>query len=943
MPEYLHPGVYIEETSYRGKPIQGVSTSTAGLVGATRKGQEGKPLLVTSLNQYQRTFGPIISPTLNLGDYLGHSVKAFFDNGGSRAYIVRVLAADALHASQAIEQGTVLRLPTGVTVRGPTANIPLNSLRNVEVNDVLRVYTRPNASAPFSETRTMQVESYDAMRNRVTVVAGDALADGIVLEAENTYFLVNGVAPHGVAIPETGPIFRARHRGATGNGIAVNVRPMDLPPVALRTSATRRNNPSLGTVTGPLADGELNLELTAALLRLLRSGDRIAVGSAENLLVASIDPARVSFNIDGGGSIADYSAGGGTMSLLSRNGQALPAPLPLGDIPAGVLDLTAGAPSPESNFPHDVAAYLQANDVLLLEDGGNSDQLTITGVEMAQTVAAGAHVHLDAGTPVSPEQTAASVSVSLQSTSNGNADMARLMVTDASAFAVPFRIGSPEPVAISNGAETESSHILLADPASNMLLVEKANPAVAGEFSGDVTVVNWTTLESTQLAGDGQTSVAVASTSSFYGGAKVELDTGSAKIERVVASVDPAARTVTFTAGLPLGAGNYIDADPDPAERRVYLRTAEIEIQIYENEVLKETFSRLSWNDDQNAESYRRNFVARINDGEIGSKLVEISNVPPGTGLVNQPTTINGQPTLLQGGSDGSALTAVDLIGQDNGPGRRTGIEALAERDDISIVAVPGVVDENVQGALITHCERLKYRMAVLDGRPGESDVSNIQAHRNNYDSKYAAYYAPWLRTLDLITGNTISVPPSGHVIGIYARSDNTVGVHKAPANEVVRNINDVEIPFTAGEQDVLNPVGINLIRDLTPRGIRVWGARTISSDQEWKYVNVRRLFIFLEHSIDLGTQWVVFEPNSESLWARVTETINAFLTGVWKSGALMGTTPDEAFFVTCDRSTMTQDDIDNGRLICEIGVAPVMPAEFVIFRIGQFTATTAS
>ena len=162
----------------------------------------------------------------------------------------------------------------------------------------------------------------------------------------------------------------------------------------------------------------------------------------------------------------------------------------------------------------------------------------------------------------------------------------------------------------------------------------------------------------------------------------------------------------------------------------------------------------------------------------------------------------------------------------------------------------------------------------------------------------------------------------------------------KAPANEVVRNITDVEIPFTKGEQDVLNPIGVNLIRDLTPRSIRVWGARTMTSDQEWKYVNVRRLFIFLEHSIDIGTQWVVFEPNSEALWARVTETIVAFLTGVWKQGALMGTKPDEAFFVTCDRSTMTQDDIDNGRLICEIGVAPVNPAEFVIFRIGQFTAS---
>jgi uncharacterized protein len=257
------------------------------------------------------------------------------------------------------------------------------------------------------------------------------------------------------------------------------------------------------------------------------------------------------------------------------------------------------------------------------------------------------------------------------------------------------------------------------------------------------------------------------------------------------------------------------------------------------------------------------------------------------------------------------------------------------------MVAVPGVTAETVQGQLIAHCELLKYRMAVLDAPANAEDVTALQAHRNNYDSKYAAYYAPWLRALNLSTGRIESFPPSAYAMGIYARSDNTIGVHKAPANEVVRNVVDVALPFTAAEQDVLNPVGINLIRDLTPRGIRVWGARTISSDQEWKYVNFRRLFIYLEHSIDLGTQWVVFEPNSESLWQRVVETITPFLIGVWKSGALMGTTPEDAFFVTCDRTTMTQDDIDNGRLVCEIGVAPVAPAEFVIFRIGQFTATT--
>jgi phage tail sheath protein FI len=254
---------------------------------------------------------------------------------------------------------------------------------------------------------------------------------------------------------------------------------------------------------------------------------------------------------------------------------------------------------------------------------------------------------------------------------------------------------------------------------------------------------------------------------------------------------------------------------------------------------------------------------------------------------------------------------------------------------------VPGVTDQEVQQALLTHCENLKYRFAILDGRQGQSDISQIEAHRGNYDSHYGGYYVPWLKTIDLDTGHTMLAPPSGYVLGICARVDDERGVHKAPANEVVRNILDVELPFTDGEQDVLNPQGISLIRAFESRGIRVWGARTTTSDTEWKYVNVRRLFIFLEHSIDNNTQWVVFEPNNEALWERVKESIESFLFGVWKTGALMGTKPEEAYFVRCDRTTMTQDDIDNGRLVCLIGVAPTYPAEFVVFRIGQFTAST--
>lgn len=198
--------------------------------------------------------------------------------------------------------------------------------------------------------------------------------------------------------------------------------------------------------------------------------------------------------------------------------------------------------------------------------------------------------------------------------------------------------------------------------------------------------------------------------------------------------------------------------------------------------------------------------------------------------------------------------------------------------------------------------------------------------------------YYPWVKLLDPNTGEKIAVPPSGHVAGIYARNDTERGVHKAPANEIVRGALETELTLTKGEQDVLNPMGVNCIRSFTGRGLRVWGARTISSDPAWRYVNVRRLFNYVEKSIERGTQWVVFEPNDPDLWARVRRDVTAFLTGVWRDGALFGMTPQEAFFVKCDAETNPPDVRDRGQLVIEIGLAPVKPAEFVIFRLSQFS-----
>ena len=278
------------------------------------------------------------------------------------------------------------------------------------------------------------------------------------------------------------------------------------------------------------------------------------------------------------------------------------------------------------------------------------------------------------------------------------------------------------------------------------------------------------------------------------------------------------------------------------------------------------------------------------------------------------------------------------FVGSDNGPGTRTGLMALEEVDEVAVVCAPGQTSPAVQDALLSHCERLKDRFAILDS-PELIDRGGVDRLPKPRDSKYGAYYFPWLQVYDPVKKENVFVPPSGHMAGVYARSDTERGVHKAPANEIVRGALGLKYSITKGEHDILNPKGVNVIRDFSKRGrgIRVWGARTVSSDPSWRYVNVRRLFVMVEESIDIGTQWVVFEPNDEKLWKRIERNVTAYLRRVWLDGALFGRTPEEAFYVKCDAETNSPEVRDVGQCIIEIGLAPVKPAEFVIFRIGQW------
>jgi hypothetical protein len=316
------------------------------------------------------------------------------------------------------------------------------------------------------------------------------------------------------------------------------------------------------------------------------------------------------------------------------------------------------------------------------------------------------------------------------------------------------------------------------------------------------------------------------------------------------------------------------------------------------------------------------------------SKLIAIEEV----GSLSVPTA--GASAALSGGSASvpTRVTPDDYVGN---AADRTGFAGLEAVDEVTMLAVPdlmavyeqGNIDlegvQAVQLAMIAHCEQMGDRVAILDAPPGlnAQQVKEWRVDKAGYDSKYAALYWPWIKVFDPLSGQAKFVPPGGHMAGVWARSDDQRGVHKAPANEVVRGAIALELQITKSEHDQLNPNGINVIRSFPGRG-----------DPAWRYLNVRRLFNYVEESILEGTQWVVFEPNDLALWERVKRTVNSFLLGTWRQGALFGATAQEAFYVKCDAETNPPDVIDRGQLVVEIGIAPVKPAEFVIFRIAQYS-----
>jgi phage tail sheath protein FI len=885
MPEYLAPGVYVEEISMGPKPIEGVSTSTAAFVGIAEKGPLDEPTLITNPGDFTRTFGGYMK-----NSYLAYAVDGFFRNGGKRCYVVRIADLDEADKAKAMFL-TVNQYSVSVEAAsaGSTAlflcklegdhtsganTIQLQTTTGLSKGSTIAITngtdppesftldadpTGKTAILPGGATLT---SNYSTANSRVYVRWPTGSGEGTVKAA--TGFSKGSVILIQSADPAVAPVFltltgvRQAERKLTWNAADLTTdiegaALVDLKRVEITLTLTAGT-----TISGSsINKADVN---ESALFDRLRRGDSVTIRQGTMVETRQItnDPvadARMDFSSPLTNS---YSAAGTTIKatvtpVAGLFNTQLAADIDTADPANPVVTLTDGVDG------------LQTGDVVTLRDRADPtkmDQVTIASVTNNTTFVL--------QVPLPADAVLLNADTDLIASLQANDDHVIVDSTEG--------LQKGDLVKIEAGAK---ARVFKVDDIQGNRLILSGGPAWPGTPSSDleatITGVQW-----------------------------VATSVRSQEFRLVVKDSD----------------GNVVEA-----------------------------FDKLSISDDS------PRYFARDRVVNKTSTLIELLDARPSPG--DAPTSPNDLPGLvtkpLQGGKDGIAnIEASDYMGTTTASGDRTGIVALEAVDEVNILCVPDIVMsfgggngtlspddvELLQLEMIAHCEKLKDRFAVLDSIRNQT-VQEVQAWRNdNLDSKYAALYYPWIEVSDPIKAEDSPVrfvPPSGHMAGIYARSDIERGVHKAPANEVVRGVVELERKITKGEQEILNPDGINCIRAFPGRGIRVWGARCVTSDSEWKYVNVRRLFIFLEESLEEGTQWVVFEPNDEPLWARVRQSVTNFLTRVWRDGALMGTTPEEAFFVKCDRTTMTQDDIDNGRLIMLIGVAPVKPAEFVIIRIGQW------
>lgn len=972
MPEYLSPGVYVEEVETGAAAIEGVSTSTAGFLGEAERGPV-ESTFVGSFAEFKRHFGGFDKYRRNEpleGTNLAYAVNGFFRNGGSRCYVGRVTSATELGDHRLGAYGPALALVAdedevgfGSVVTGQTVTETVEISHSGIEND------------PDIEIQSISIAGPDAIQfDRVmsdetttprTILPGEPIVVEVIYRPQNdtTHSGSLRVEHDGDDSPLEVPLL--------GTGITpTNAAELSVTPSVLDfgTVPTDTSVPQSLTVSNDGLEGADPVTITS-LSKDGSNPDEFTIENADEFnptdLEVGDDPRSIDISVE-------HDTAEEISAILEINVAGQPDPFEV-QMRALVVDPanTLGASVVETVFDSTVTGTIAETTVVLRNMGGPDDNdLTIQSVDPSppstfsgSLVSGTTPMTLEPGETTPLRITFAPTSAGTPSDTidvtydDGTGTPTRQIRVEGTAENVDGEYTPTPPPAedITYGdvvvGESETQTITMANTAraggGNVTIqsVELTNDD-EDEYSLPDELIPDDPTQPVAVLEPGQSrAVPVTVTPSGNGLVEAQLEITFANgtsgthtydliangvdatlnIEavgpgewggRVAVTVRNSARTnetfdVTVRYWSSLDEGEEGDTD------------AEL-VRLQDDPDVEEVYTELSTN-----ESSSNYYETVINSG---STLVEVERI--GTERPENGTNFLDVPPDEEA-DDPVGLT--HFRGDESAPrGERTGLAGFAETDDISIVTVPDENDvDGLTGEIVSHCENMQDRFAVLQAPQG-ANPGDLPS--NTAISEYAALYYPHIKIVDPDTGVRKLVPPGGHMTGIYARSDAEEGVWKAPANETVRGAVELEFPITKADQDRLNPKGVNAIRSFSDRGIRVWGARTTSVNPQWKYVNVRRLFLYIEESIDEGTQWAVFESNTEKLWARVRQSVRNFLTTVWRNGGLAGTTPEEAFFVKADRTTMTQTDIDNGKLIVEVGVAPVKPAEFVIFRITQWT-----
>jgi phage tail sheath protein FI len=980
------------------------------------------PVLVTSLPEYQRTFGTYFTPSFYTGTAAGdtynllpHAVAGFFNNGGQLLYIKRVGSAasppqfSTLQISGpniSLENNVAPGPPTIMTTLSSTAApgatvLYLDSLRGIENGSVITLtqvkngitstsgaltvtaYSNAQGSVTLGEplpTPTPSAANYDWQYTTVSVTAASGAfkpqnnTAEFALQAATPGAWGNTVQPQGGTglLVQITPSSRAQAQVA---GVPQNVAPGTNNLIPLNSASNfyagaivEFDTAGMYQITGSVTAGTFtageqvtqeHTVATANLIGTVTATNAMLIGPPTGPGADAWDPWS-----DSGG--ATYSPTGAPTQMYAvlgsvtsgifiageqvvQNNTGATATL-IGTV-VGQSPMFIGPQTPPSADALDKWVGQTSGAIYTPPSTATSPPVQLYGVTGSVTNLGTAGTGFQTGEKVQQESAPGTPTATLIATPAGASAM---LITDPlpaantsvwtglssnAAFTPSGSVLTPLQVYVVNGQVTNGTFTAGETVTQNSTstanvigTVPAGGPLTIGPVTGDAPDPTdlWTGSGGATFKPLGAASL--SSMGKFY-----------AKVSSVIGS---SIQLVTGVSSTQYSAiSSALAASPATA---VAVRTCEFDINdSYGN--VNESFTGLTL--DYNTPYF---YATTINNNSSLLSVPTMATIPPAPPYPNDvhtldpstmPISPNGQSVQMSGGTDGAAPLPSDFVGNDGGPGNRTGLAALIDASEISIIAAPGITDQTTQMALIDQCQTLLYRFAILDPAPtpsgGAPTMTTIQAQRDLYDTEYAAIYFPRVVVPDPLSGNPLAVPPSGHMAGIYAQTDNTRGVWKAPANVVISGILSLETKLSKGDQDILNPEpnNINALRDFTAqgRGLRVYGARCITSDTEWMYINVRRLFIFLEASLDEGTQWAVFEPNDQTLWNRLIQSVSAFLTTIWQQGGLMGATADQAFFVKCGYDTMSSDDIENGRLIMLVGVAPVFPAEFVIIRIGQW------